>query len=170
MGPLDLADTSVGVEDADADTGHIVEALQGGLAGIAGGGGEDQDVLVLTLGGLGGGEQLGQHGKGHVLKCGGGAPEQLQDAEIAHGDGGGQVVGLKFAGIGIFDQGIHIGNIGQQGGQDHSGHVHGRALKAGFPVEGRDGLGHIQAAIGSQALQNGLGAVGLVQFTAGGMI
>ena len=65
----------MGIEYADLHPGHIVEALQGGLAGVAGGGGEDENVFLNTLDLLRGGEQLGEHGKGHVLKGGGGATE-----------------------------------------------------------------------------------------------
>ena len=46
LGPLDLRNAAVRVEDADADAGNVVEAFQSGLAGVAGGGGEDQEVWV----------------------------------------------------------------------------------------------------------------------------
>ncbi len=147
-----------------------MEALQGGLAGIAGGGGEDQDVLILALGGLGGGEQLGQHGKGHVLESRGGAPEQLQHMEITHGNGGGQVLGLELSGVGIVHQSLHIGDVRQQGGQNGGSHILGRALQAALPVQFGERFGHIQAAVGGQSFQDGLGAVNAVSGTAGGMI
>ena len=170
LGPLDLRHAAVGVEDGDADAVHILEAFQRGLAGVTGGSGEDHDVLLHSLDGLGGGEQLGQHGKCHILKSGSRAPEQFQHAEIAYRNGGGQVFGLEFSSVGLLHQLRHIGDIRQQSGEDHGGHIHGRTLQTGLPVECGQGSGHIQAAVGSQAFQYGLSAVSAVVYTAGGMI
>ena len=168
--PLNLGYAAVGIEHADTDAGHIPEAFQSGLAGVAGGGGENQDVLFLTLDGLGGGEQLGQHGKRHVLKGGGGPPEQLQHGETAHWHGGSQVFRLEFSGVGPAHQLRHIGDIRQQSGENLGGHLDGAALQAFLPIKGRQTFGHIQTAVGSQSLQDGLGAVNEDAFVSGRMI
>ena len=39
-------DAAVRVKDDDARAGHVVEALERGLAGVAGGGGQDDDLIV----------------------------------------------------------------------------------------------------------------------------
>ena len=122
LGTLHLRDAAVGIKYADAYPGHVPEALQSGLAGVAGGGGEDQDILFQPLDGLRGGEQLGQHGKRHVLKSGCRPPEQLQHGVTAYGNGGGQIFRFKFSLIGAANQRIHIGNIRQQGGKNFRGH------------------------------------------------
>ena len=92
-----------------------MEALQSGLAGIAGGGGENENILFHTLYILGGGEQLRKHGQGHILKGRGGPTEQFQHLEGTDGYGGSQVFCFKFAGIGPVYQGFHIRNVRQQG-------------------------------------------------------
>ena len=60
--PLHLAHASIRVEHANAHPGYIPEAHQGSLAGVAGGGGENHDVLRYPLFPFGSSEQLGQHG------------------------------------------------------------------------------------------------------------
>ena len=159
LGPLDLRDTALGVEYTDADSGHILEAYQSRLAGITGGGGEDADLLLDALFLLGGGEKLGQHAQSHILKGGGGAPEELADRHIPHGHRGGQVFGLEFAGVGILDQFAHIRNVRQQGREDHFGHALAALLQALMPVKGRNGFRHIKAAVRRKTVENCLSAV-----------
>ena len=170
LGLLNGGDAAVGVEHGDAGAGHVVEALHGRLAGVAGGGGEDQDILFHPLDGFGGGEQLGQHGKRHVLKGGRRPPEQLQHGVAAYGNGGGQVFRFKFPLIGAANQRIHIGNIRQQGGKNFRGHFRRAALQAGQPVKRGNLLGHIQTAVGGKTLQHGFGAVHKMGFAPGRMI
>ena len=170
LGTLHLRDAAVGVKYADAHAGHVPEALQSGLAGVAGGGGEDQDILFHPLDGLRGGEQLGQHGKRHVLKSGCRPPEQLQHGVTAYGNGGGQIFGFKFPLIGAANQRIHIGNIRQQGGKNFRGHFRRAAPQASLPVKRGNALGHIQAAVGGKTLQHGFGAVHKMGFAPGRMI
>ena len=117
-----------------------------------------------------GGEQLGQHGKRHVLKSGCRPPEQLQHGITTYGNGGGQIFGFKFPLIGAANQRIHIGNIRQQGGKNFRGHFRRAAPQASLPVKRGNALGHIQAAVGGKTLQHGLGAVHKVGFAPGGMI
>ena len=170
LGTLHLGHAAVGVEYADAHPGNVVEALQGGFAGVAGGSGEDADLLLYPQSIPGGGEQLGQHGQRHVLECGGGATEQLQYLERPCRDGGGQVLGFKFSGIGPVHQLGHIGDIRQQGGEDGGGHVQGGAGQAAAPVEIGQSLGHVQPAVRGKSFQHGLGAGGLAGKASGGMI
>ena len=159
LGPLDLGDAAVGIEHADPDPGHIPEAFQRRLAGVAGGGGEDENVLPDAFDFFSGGEHLGEHAQRHILKGGGGAPEQLQHGKIAHGHRGGQVVGLEFTHIGPPGQGVHIGDSGKQGSKQGRGHGNGILLQAGPPVESGKGLRQVQAAVGGDAGQHGPGAV-----------
>ena len=59
---LDVGDLALGVEDGDAAALDAGESVQGGLAGVAGGGGDDHDLLALALGSLAGdAHELGQH-------------------------------------------------------------------------------------------------------------
>ena len=49
LGLLDSGDAAVGVEHSDAGAGHIVEALHGRLAGVAGGGRQNDHVALHAL-------------------------------------------------------------------------------------------------------------------------
>ena len=120
-----------------------MEALQGGLAGVAGGGGEDEDGFIHALDGFGGGEQLGQHAQRHILKGRGGAPEQLQHVVRPHGNGGGQLFRLEFSGVGPLHQRLHIGDIREQGAQNGGFHSLGGKSQAIAPVKFRQGFGHV---------------------------
>ena len=82
-----------------------------------------------------------------------------QNGKYSGVHGGGQLVGLELAAVSTAHQSFHIGNIRQQGGQNHGGHIHGTALQTGLPVKGGDCLGHIQTAVGCQTFQNSLGTV-----------
>ena len=75
---LDLADPVFRVEYQDLCLRHVGEPLHSGLAGVAGGGHQDTCRLILPRLFQAGGEQLGQHLQGHVLKGAGGAVPQLQ--------------------------------------------------------------------------------------------
>ena len=59
--PLHLADPVLGVEDQDLGPGHVREALQGGLAGVAGGGCQDAGVPLLPQLVEALGDELGEH-------------------------------------------------------------------------------------------------------------
>ena len=168
--PLNLGNTAVGVEYTDPHTVYIAEACQCGLAGVTGGGGEDQNILLLSFDGLGFGQKLGQHTQSHILKCGGGAPEQLQHGKLAGIHRGGQLIGFKFAGIGFGYQSFHLRNIRQKRPNDPGGHGHGVALQAGLCIKGGQGSGDIQTSIGGQTVENGLRTVGGKIPGTGGMI
>ena len=80
---LNGGDAVLGIEHQDLGVVHIPEALQGAFSGVAGGGHQDAHRLFLLLLAQGGGEQMGQHLKGHVLEGTGGAVPQLQTVGIA---------------------------------------------------------------------------------------
>ena len=82
---LDVAHAAIGEQHPDGNAVYALETLQGGLAGVAGGGGENADFLGDALFLLRGGEQLGQHTQRHILKGRGGAPEELQHLKISNG-------------------------------------------------------------------------------------
>ena len=170
LGALHLGHAAIGIEHADADAGHITEALQSGLARVAGGSGENQDFLFLSAYVTGGGEQLGQHGQRHVLKRGGRPPEQLQHRKIAHGNRGSQIVRFKFSRISPAHQLGQIGNIRQQSAENGRCHGKGIPLQAFFPVKGRNFLGHIQPAVRCQPLQHRAGAVDKGRVVSGRMV
>ena len=67
-----------GVEHGDFGPGHVLEARQGRLARVPGGGHQDQGLLPRLGLFQGGGEEVGQNLQGHVLKGAGGAVPQLQ--------------------------------------------------------------------------------------------
>ena len=103
-----------------------MKALQGGLAGIAGGSGEDHD-LVAQAGLLpAGGDQLGQHGQRHVFERGGGTVEQLQHMILTHLDQRRQIIGVEFPGVCLFDQTPHVPVTGEQMAEDLLRHLQGR--------------------------------------------
>ena len=159
LGPLNLGNAAEGIEHADTDPWHILKAHQGGLSGVAGGGGENTDFLGDALFLLRGGEQLGQHTQRHILKGRGGAPEELQYLKISNGNRRCQVLGLEFTGVGPFYESIHIGNIRQQGRENGGRHLLGGKSQAVLPIKCRNGPRHIQSAVRCQTGQYSLGAV-----------
>ena len=161
---LDLRNAPGGVEYEDPGAGHVVEALQGGLARVAGGGGQNHGLPGQSLLPPPRGDQPGQQGEGHVLEGGGGAPEKLQHIVLPHGHQGGQLRGLKLSRVGLPHQLAHPGKARQQIAQDLFRPLQGRAGEAGPPVEGPGAqlLFHKQAAVGGQALQHGAEIVALI--------
>ena len=159
------ADAAVGIEHDDLRARHVAEALHGGLAGVAAGGGQDQDLVVHAALFPGGGHQPGQHTQRHILEGAGGAAEQLQHRIIAHRNGGGQLRRLEFAVVGGADKGVHLlfGKRGQQRRQDLTGHGQGIHLQYRLPVQLDTGQRRhgVQTAVGGKALQNRLGRRGV---------
>ncbi len=74
----------VRVKDDDARAGHVVEALERGLAGVAGGGGQDDDLIVDAADRLGRGNQARQQAQRDVLERARRAAEELEDIAVAH--------------------------------------------------------------------------------------
>ena len=105
-------------EDHDPGPRHIVKTLQGGFAGVAGGGGED-DGLVLHAGFFPcGGHELRQHAERHVLEGGGGAMKELQHIVVAYRYQGRKFLAGKPALIGAVHQRTHIAETGQEPGEN----------------------------------------------------
>ena len=155
------ADAAVGVEHHDPGAGHVVEALQRRLAGVAAGGGENHHVAVLMLHLLGFRHQMGQHAEGHVLKGAGGAPEQLQHIAIPHRHQGGQLLRLELAGVAAADKPRHVRKVRQHGVEDFGRHGLGVAGDDLPPVHVQMGhVADIEPAVGGDALQHRLGGQG----------
>ena len=76
----------------------------------------------------------------------------------------------EFAGIGLGNQLLHIGNIRQHSADNIPSHGHGIPLQNGRNIQLRQLTRHKQSAIRSKAGQNRLGAIHLMQLTAGRMI
>ena len=91
-------------------------ARQRGLAGVAGGRGEDQDLIVHAALLLCRRHQVRQHRERHILEGARGAAEQLEHRVLTDRNGGGQVLGLEFAGVGGMDKLLHlrVREVGQQ--------------------------------------------------------
>ena len=81
---LYLAGAAVWVKYAYAGAVDVRKALQGSLAGIAGGGHEYGDFIVYALLFGRGRKKIGQQLKGEILEGGGGAVEQLKYAFAAN--------------------------------------------------------------------------------------
>ena len=95
-----------------------METLQGGLAGVAGGGGED-DGLVLHAGETPcGSHELRQHAERHILEGGGWPVEELQHIIFADRYQGRECLAGKPALIGAVHQRTHIAETGQQPGEN----------------------------------------------------
>ena len=161
---LDIGDPVLGVEHQDAGPVHVLEALQGGLAGVAGGGHQDADRLLLLVLSQGGREEMGQHLESHVLEGAGGAVPELQAVGlVVQLPDGRHLFDVEFVGtVGP------LGKAGELGGREvvqigphheHSpllvGHI-GHGLES---VGGELGqhLRRQQSAVQGQALGNGLG-------------
>ena len=160
----------MGIEHDDLGAGHIPEALQGCLARVAGGGGEDEHLILDTLHVPGPADELGQQAQRHVLKGAGGTPEQLQHIAVAHGHQGGQILRLELPGIAPAHQGGHILIIRQQGREDPGGHGEGILPDQRLPVQHGDGLGHIESPIRRDAPEYGGRGSGREGAVAGALI
>ena len=80
---LDVAHAAIGEQHPDGNAVYALETLQGGLAGVAGGGHEDHELVIersLLAQLLGAGrEEVGQALQGHVLEGTRRPVPQLQD-------------------------------------------------------------------------------------------
>ena len=94
----------------------VAEAFERGLAGVAGGRRQDDDFLRHALLPARRGDELRQHGQGHVLKGRSRAAEQLQHIAPPDGRQRRQVGSLKLPLIGAAHQRAHILKIRQKMG------------------------------------------------------
>ena len=152
---LDGGHAAVGVEHDDAGTLYIVEALQRGLAGVAGGSGENDHIArhALSLGRRA--DESGQHRQSHILEGGGGAVVQLQHIFIAHRHQRRQVGGGELAVVAAADDVLHVGEVRQQRRENFCGHGQGIQPQRALPVKVQLGrVADVQAAVGGDALQH----------------
>ena len=164
LGLLDLGHAVLGVEDHDFRLSDIGKALHGGLAGVAGGGHQNADRLVLPGLPQGGGKELRQHLEGHVLKGGGGAVPQLQAVggavHLPQGGGGGVAVLIGTVGVIRKAQQLFLAVIRQIKGHDLGGPLlvggPGKAFQKGLANLG-NGLRGQQPAVPGKAQLHGLG-------------
>ena len=155
---LDVGDLAVGVEDGDAGAGHVGEALERGLAGVAARGGHDHDAAAVALAGHA--HELRQHLQGHVLEGARGAVPELEHPLVAAAHGGRHGGGVEVLAIG----GAHAPGdlVGREVVEQVPQHEAGAVLVGAGQqlVERRcprgDVVSHEQAAIGGDALENGL--------------
>ena len=155
---LDGGHAAVGVEHDDAGTLYIVEALQRGLAGVAGGSGENDHIALhaLSLGRRA--DESGQHRQSHILEGGGGAVVQLQYIFIRHRCQGRQVRGGELAGVAVADQPVHVLKVRQQGVEDIRRHGEGVLFQGSAPVEAQGRrVADVQAAVRGDALEHRVG-------------
>ena len=156
-------DAAVRVKDDDARAGHVVEALERGLAGVAGGGGQDDDLIVDAADRLGRGNQARQQAQRDVLERARRAAEELEDIAVAHLRERRELVRLELPLIALFDERLHIGNIRKERGQNARGHGQRILAEQTLPVKVHRGqiIADVQAAVGGDALQHGGGGARL---------
>ena len=160
---LDRRDAVLGIKHQDFGPVHILEPLQGGLAGVPGGGHQDAHGFVLLILDQRGREQMGQDLQGHILEGRSGAMPQLQAIGILRQGFQRRHPGIvklfpRVAGLGKGRQ-LLLGEILQK--QLH--HRHGplavglapQVLQQGGGELGEDLRGQ-QAAVPGQALGDGL--------------
>ena len=161
---LDVGDAVLRIEHQDAGLVHIPEALQGGLSGIAGGSHQDADRLFFLVLYQRGGQEVGQHLQGHILKGAGRTVPQLQAVgAVVHCTDGGNFLCVELVRpIGV------VGVAGQLGGGEvlqERVHDEDRPLLIGHVGHGSQAvwgqlgqhLRRQKAAVGGQALGDGLG-------------
>ena len=135
-----------------------MEALHGRLAGVAGGGRQDDHVALHALGLGRRYDEAGQDAEGHILEGGGGAVVQLQHVFIRHGGQGRQVGGGELVVIAGPHQRGHIVKIRQQGVEDIRRHGEGVLFQGGAPVEAQGRrVADVQAAVRGDALKHRVG-------------
>ena len=160
---LDLGYAVLGIEDQDLGALHVLKAFQRSLAGVAGGGHQDADGLLLVVLHQGSRQQVGQDLQGHVLKGRGGAVPQLQAVGVVvqgmqGGDFGVVKLGAGIPGLGEGSQ-LFLGEVVQE--QLHHGHGPlgvGLAAQVLQHLRGQlgEGLRGQQTAVIGQALGDGL--------------
>ena len=100
--------------------------------------------------------------------------EQLQHGVLPNGGEGRQRRGAELAGIGGLDQGqgLFPAEIRQEGGDDVGGHAGVILLQSALPVkvQGRHIGQHVKAAVRGQALEDGVGGIGLNRMGAGALV
>ena len=156
--PLDLAGAAGGVKDRDLHPGHVVVAVQGGLAGVAAGGHQDEGLFGAAEVALGLHQKLWHQLQRVILEGAGGAVPQLQRphplfhrGEMAgpaaeRGAVGGRR-GLRQEG------GVRIGQVFPEDGGRHGGIIQ---PAQGLDVHLGEPFGDEEPPLFRQALHDGL--------------
>ena len=158
---LHAADAALRVEDGDAGALGVGEAGERGLAGVAGGGRDDHDLLVrVAVGGRRARHEARQDLQGDVLERGGGAVEQFHDPVLSErlDRRDALVRPLRPVGLGDACLEFFFGEVVEE----HGEHVIGDLLvaPAGEVVDGDEAfaefVGDEEAAVVRDALADGL--------------
>lgn len=157
LAALDLGDAGGGIEGNERCTGNARETVHSRAAGVAAGGGEDADALQ-AFGARGGGQQVRQQGEGDILKGQGGAVEELQEGDVTAVAQGHGVGGVVKAGEGV-GNGAGAGLFGEFGEEASEKSLHGVGEGVGGRERGKGLGGDVEAAIGGEAGQEGVGGI-----------
>ena len=158
---LNLAHLALRVEDGDRGAGRVCESGQRGLAGVAGGGGQDHDLLVgVAVRRRRVRHETGEDLQRNVLERGGRAVEQFEDVVVAERlQGRDAPVGpLLAVSVGDALRELGLGEVRQQRTEHLGGDLLIRLARQGSDVHLRlaQGIGHEQAAVVGDALADGL--------------
>ena len=161
LGLLHGADPVAGEEDEDTDAVHIPETLQRGFAGVAAGGGEDENIPLVAAFAGGGGHQVRQQAERYVLEGGRGAVEKLKK-QLAPGvtQRRNQRCGELFE-VGGARQGERLlsGKVRHEGGE----HLRGQggivqvAKRAEIQLRDLGSRHDVQAAVRGESVHDSLG-------------
>ena len=168
------AHAAVGIENDNLRARHIAKALHRGLAGVAGCGGQNEDLIAYAALFLRRGHQSRQHGERHIFKSARRPAEQLENKVFSDGNARREVIALKLSPVACAHERGHLllGKVRQKLCKDPGRHGKGVEVQNLAVVE--TGLverrHRIKAAVGRKAVQNGLRAAGLQIFIAGALI
>ena len=109
----------MGIKDENTRTGNVVKALEGGLAGVAGGRRQHDALASLAPLRARRGDELRQHRKRHVLERGCRAAEELQHIVLSDLDKRCKLIRLKFSGIRAAAELVHAVDVRQQIREQH---------------------------------------------------
>ena len=138
-----------------------MEALQRGLARVAGRGGEDDDALGNAELFARLGDKLGQHGERHVLESTRRAAEKLKHPRIARAHERRKALVFKPAAVRALHKRAHILKVWQQVRQQQFRHAELIQREAAPPVKGARGdiRVNIQPPVRCDAAYHGLKGV-----------
>ena len=169
---LDVGDLAGGVEHGDAHAIHAREAVERGLAGVSGGGGDDHDLLAV--GPASNAHELGEHLERNVLEGTGGAMVELEQPVRAERGDGADRRGVPLASVGGVDAAGELlaAIVTQKRAQDEGGRLV-VALRA-HRLEREPGrsklVGDVEAAVRSDSGEDCLLACYGIRFRARAVI
>ena len=161
LGLLHGADPVVGIKDQDADAVNIAEALERRLAGVAAGGGEDEDIVPVAELFRRALHQVGKQAQRHVLEGRRGAVEELKKQIVPGSSQRGDALIGEFARVGRGHQRLCLClvKVGQEGGEDLRGQRRIIQRQEAAPVKLGDFPGghDIEPAVGGKTVHNRAG-------------